>query len=167
MADTSTHKRVVVRYRPAGFAEGYIAQNSWDGTTPLEIVTPTGTGLRFAEEQIQALYYVSDWDQAKAIEAGTIPTKGLPHPGTRVRIVLRDRAVLEGILGSELLDLGAGAWLAPLFDDAPYQRIYVPRGAMERINVIEVVRAPRRRLRRLQAGAGQFGLFQEHEGKPA
>lgn len=166
MADTSTHKKVVVRYRPSGFAEGFVAHNAWDGSSPLEILTPTGTGLRFAPEQVLALYYVADWEQARAIAAATIHGKGWPHPGTRVRIVLTDRTILEGILLSDLLDLAAGAWLAPLLDDHPYQRLYVPRSAIQRLTVVEVVREPRRRSRRSGGGAGQFGLFEADWGSP-
>ncbi|MGH9482447.1 MAG: DUF6982 domain-containing protein [Terriglobales bacterium] len=161
----STHKKVAVRHQQLGLVAGIVdpAQLGRPGVPqPFELLTPEGQATLLDPRQVQAVYFISDFDRAQALRG--LPAAGHGSaarlPGLWVRVRCRDRYSVEGIVASELLDLEAGLWLSPLVPDSPWQRVYLPRSAMEQIVPMELVRRPRRRRASAQPSP-QFGLFTE------
>lgn len=168
----STHKRVVVRWRPspgpAAMLAGYVDPVQLAGPE-LDLLTPEGQAVSLALAQVQAVFFVADFGRAGALASGHAVRAGTRLPGLLVRVRGSDRQAWEGILANGLLELAAGVWLTPVSEDGPWQRIYFPRGAVELVTPLEVVRAPRRR-RSAGLGvadAGQFGLFGEPLREPS
>lgn len=153
----STRKRVVVRNRQGGYVCGFLESDP-AAAGPLALLTPEGQALELEAGQVQAVAFVADWERAAAAQnVGNTGHLGPRLPGLWVRVQCRGKH-WEGILASSMLELGQGAWLSPLYPDSPWQRLFIPRLAIEQITAVEVVRAPRRRGAR-RPSSGQIGLF--------
>lgn len=127
----STHKKVVVR-RLSGPATpilaGFIAASELADPGPVHLLTAEGQAVELGLDQVQAVFFVPDFDRLEAIRAGGYPGRSGPRlPGLWVRVRSRDHQSLEGILATDLLELGAGLWLSPLYRDSPWQRVFMPR----------------------------------------
>ncbi len=150
----------MVRHRQAGLVAGYVDADRlpWEsGGEQVELLLPGGQARPLAADGVQAIYFVDDF--ARLAELGVLATPGRAAarlPGVWVRVRCRGLAALDGILANDLLQLGRGIELTPLRADSPWQRVYIPIGAVEGLSVVEVVRPPRRRR---TPAAGQIDLF--------
>ncbi len=155
----SQRKPVIVRrfardwfsgYAPAAFPTDSPAQTPAQ-TAELEILDPAGKVLRFAWESVKWVCYVRDLP--------TGPT-GDPNPerllhkrftvrprtaGLWLRMTLADGDELEGLAANDrsLID-GAGLLLTPPDLRSNTQRIFVPRLAIQRLEVVSLIGAGRR-----------------------
>lgn len=158
-SELSTHKKVVVRHRSLGLIAGYIDADRlpWlSGGHDLELLRPEGQAHPLAASEVQAIYFVDDFARMAELRTLTMPGRAAARlPGLWVRIRWRGQPPLEGILVTELLQLGKGIELTPLRADSAWQRVYVPLAAIETLIPVEVVRTPRRR----SPVAGQIDLF--------
>lgn len=162
--DSSTHKKVVVRQRQAGLVSGYLGTAALSAATEIEVLTPEGQALRLGTDQVAAIYFVADWSASAGLLTSPPRRTANRLPGVWIRIHSRGRQTIEGLLASDLLEISQGLWLSPLREDSEWQRAYVPRAAMEQVQIVEVVHSPRRR--RQTEARHQIGLFGP-EGEPA
>jgi len=124
----------------------------------LHLLTDAGQSLEIAMDQVLAVFFVSAFESARTLAGSwTGPRSGARLPGLWVRVRGREHTRWDGILASDLLDLAQGVWLTPLHAAANVQRVFIPRGAVEHIEPVEVVRPGRSR----RAPPTQFQLFGE------
>lgn len=163
----SSLKRAVVRLRaPAAPVQaGLLRPEGLETAGDIELLTPAGQALRIEREAVLAIFFVTGFEQAEALAQGSYAGRGGGRlPGVLVRLRCRDRYSVEGILASDLLEIETGVWLTPVHADAPWQRMLVPRSALEAVQVVEVIRPVRQRrprARRTPAVEDQIGLFGE------
>ena len=171
----STHKKVLVRHPASGgggndTTAGYLEPSKLNRDEGLTLMTPGGQAVTIAREHVQAVFFVPGWEGIEHLSgAACWGRSGTRLPGLWVRVRCRGRFHVEGILASELLDLAAGVWLSPLYAESACQRVFIPAGAAERVEAVEMVKPVRRR----QSAAGreartaqQIGLF-DAAGNPA
>lgn len=151
---------MVVRFRRSGPSRevaGFLAPSAL-AEPQLQLLTETGQSLQIAQDEVLAVFFVSAFAAVRALTASwTGARSGARLPGLWVRVRSREHTRWDGILASDLLDVSAGIWLTPLHAAANVQRVFIPRGAVEKIEPIEVVRPGRRR----RVTPAQFQLFGE------
>ncbi|MGH9477252.1 MAG: DUF6982 domain-containing protein [Terriglobales bacterium] len=161
----ATHKKIVLRLHPAAWLSGYVDPARLRDKGMLELLPPEGPLIRIAREEVQAAYFVADFHPA-GLETLIPPRGETPLPGVRVRCRTRGRHMLDGILASDLLAVAEGLDLTPPYTRSSWHRVWVPAAALEQLQVVEVVRAARRRRASAPHGTGQITLFDSAEAHP-
>jgi hypothetical protein len=146
----SARKPVIVRKFSRDWCAGY-AGATLDGPE-LEILDPTGKVLRIAWEQVKWVCYVRDLPAASADPANPerlLHKRFSVRPraaGVWLRMTLADGDELEGLAANDLsLVTGAGLLLTPPDTRSNTQRIFVPRAAIQNLEVVSLIGAGRRR----------------------
>jgi hypothetical protein len=160
-AMAGARKPVIVRKFSRDWCVGY-AGAALEGAE-LEILDTTGKVLRIAWEQVKWVCFVRD---LSAISADAGNPERLLHKrfsvrpravGVWLRMTLTDGDEIEGIAANDLsLVTGAGLLLTPPDTRSNTQRIFVPRAAMQRLEVVSLIGANRRPAER---GTEQSELF--------
>jgi hypothetical protein len=166
-AMASARKPVIVRKFSRDWCAGYAGPGFGRDAAELEILDLTGKVLRMAWDQVKWVCYVRDFPSAGGDQAN--PERLLRKrfsirprtAGLWIRLKLTDGDELEGLAANDLtLIEGAGLLLVPPDTRSNTQRIYVPRQAVQTLEVLSLIGAPgRRRALEETSEAGQSELF--------
>lgn len=164
----SALKKVILRIRGGELAPGFLDPQRLDGVEPIELLSPDGEMLTLDPGQVQAVFFVQDFDVPVPPRRSTsLPPQG---PGLWVRLRFQDHETIEAVAANELLNWrGPALDLAPLSNSGACSRIWVPFQALESVQVLAVLSAPMRRApapatprkRPARASREQFSLFTE------
>ena len=169
-AVASNRKPVIVRKFSRDWYAGYAETTFAQAASELEILDLTGKTLRIAWEQVKWVCYIRDFPpSASSMPTGQANPERLMHkrfatrprtPGLWLRMVLTDGEELEGLAANDrsLVD-GAGLLLTPPDTRSNTQRIYVPRQAIQTLEVLSLIGAQNRRRTRDRIPSGQPELF--------
>jgi hypothetical protein len=175
-AMATTRKPVIVRKFSrdwcAGYAGASLGQNASlsqneanSGATELEILDLGGKVLRIGWEQVKWVCFVRDLPASDAANPERLLHKRFSTrprtPGLWLRMTLTDGEELEGLAANDrsLID-GAGLLLTPPDTRSNTQRIYVPRQAIQTLEVVSRIGAAgRKRSEAAGRAAGQPELF--------
>jgi hypothetical protein len=148
----SARKPVIVRKFSRDWCAGYAAASVAPDAPELEILDLNGKVLRIGWEQIKWVCYVRDlpapWsDQANPERLLHKRFSVRPRTaGLWLRMTLTDGEELEGLAANDLsLIEGAGLLLTPPDTRSNTQRIYVPRQAIQTLEVVSLIGAGGRR----------------------
>jgi hypothetical protein len=168
----SPHKPVIVRKFSRDWCAGYAGTGFAQETTnqaaaELEILDLGGKVLRIAWEQVKWVCYVRDFPAPNSDQAN--PERLLHKrfsirprtPGLWLRMTLTDGEELEGLAANDRsLIEGAGLLLTPPDTRSNTQRIYVPRQAIQTLEVVSLIgAASRKRKDAVGQAAEQPDLF--------
>lgn len=163
---TSVRKPVIVRKFSRDWYAGYASANFGQDAAELEILDQTGKVLHIGWEQVKWVCYVRDFPSQTADQANP---ERLMHKrfsvrpriaGLWLRMTLKDGDELEGLAGNDLsLVEGAGLLLTPPDTRSSTQRIYVPRQAIQSLEVVSLIGAPGRRHAQAAAREKELDLF--------
>jgi hypothetical protein len=153
----SLRKPVIVRkfsrdwcagYADAGFGQSGFAH----GAAELEILDPTGKVLRIGWDQVKWVCYVRDLPTASGSQSDPerlLHKRFTIRPRTAglwLRMTLIDGEELEGLATNDRsLIEGAGLLLTPPDTRSNTQRIYVPRQAIQTLEVVSLIGAAGRK----------------------
>lgn len=147
----SARKPVIVRKLSRDWCAGYADPDAAKNRAELEILDTTGKVLRIAWEQVKWVCYVRELSAATADAANPerlLHKKFSVRPraaGVWLRMTLSDGDALEGLAANDLsLVTGAGLLLTPPDTRSNTQRIYVPRQAIQSLEVVSLIGASRR-----------------------
>ncbi len=147
----SARKPVIVRKFSRDWCAGYADPVPAQQGAELEILDTTGKVLRIAWEQVKWVCYVRDLPGATADAANPerlLHKKFSVRPraaGVWLRMTLSDGDELEGLAANDLsLVNGAGLLLTPPDTRSNTQRIYIPRQAIQSLEVVSLIGASRR-----------------------
>lgn len=150
-AMSSARKPVIVRKFSrewyAGYAGAYLGQDS----PVLEILDLTGKVLTIGWDAVKWVCYVRDFssgtDQANPERLLQKRFSVRPRAaGLWLRMTLNDGDELEGIAANDRsLIMGAGILVTPPDTRSSTQRIYVPRQAIQSLEVVSLIGAPGRK----------------------
>ena len=153
-AMASARKPVIVRKFSRDWCAGYAA-TSFDHDAPeLEILDLTGKVLRIGWEQVKWVCYVRDFPAPSPASDQTNPERLLHKrfsirprtAGLWLRMTLTDGEELEGLAANDRsLIEGAGLLLTPPDTRSNTQRIYVPRQAIQTLQVVSLIGGAGRR----------------------
>ncbi|MGA3046515.1 MAG: hypothetical protein ABSD67_07835 [Terracidiphilus sp.] len=164
----SIRKPVIVRKFSREWCAGYAGAGFGSEGPELEILDPTGKVLRIGWNQVKWVCYVRDLP-------ATSSTSGDPErllhkrfstrprtSGLWLRMTLTDGDELEGLAANDrsLID-GAGLMLTPPDTRSNTQRIYVPRSAIQTLEIVSLIGASGRK--RAATGASSTGRGKEDD----
>ncbi|MGO9337996.1 MAG: DUF6982 domain-containing protein [Terracidiphilus sp.] len=146
----SLHKPVIVRKFSRDWCAGYAAAYFGQDAPELEILDLTGKVLRMAWDQVKWVCYVRDFPAAESANPERLLHKRFSTrprtAGVWLRMTLTDGEELEGLAANDrsLLE-GAGLLLTPPDTRSNTQRIYVPRTAIQTLEVVGLIGAGARK----------------------
>jgi hypothetical protein len=159
LAGSTTKKAVLHRFDKEALA-GYV--------NPISYLQPTGVELLSAQGNIATVPYADIKNVSFVREfEGEEPERQvfLTRPkmdGLWVRLRFRDSEVMEGIMPNNLLQVEPyGFTVIPPDSYGNRQRIFVPRTALQAIEVLGVVGSPLKKRKGKEAPKEQIGLFEE------
>jgi hypothetical protein len=173
----SIRKPVIVRKFSREWCAGYAGAGFSGDGSGLDILDPAGKLIRMEWDQVKWVCYVRDLPAAFSQQADPerlLQKRFATRPRTAglwLRMTLIDGEELEGLaINDRSLIEGAGLLLTPPDTRSNTQRIFVPRQAIQALEVVSVIGAGDRR-RGVNVGksagsgkaAGQAALFPEDE----
>ena len=170
----STYKKVVVRRLDHGVVKGFVDSASYLGPGGIEMLDREGRAVVIPLPEIKAVFFVREFEGNPQRSERKLFLSRPRMAGLWVQITFKDHEVLEGLLPSNLVESGPEGFLvtpADLYSNN--LRIFVPRTALSRINVLGVIPDGRQRKRIQKRGEvpgepttpeGQLTLFPASEG---
>jgi hypothetical protein len=164
IAMASLRKPVIVRKFSRDWVAGYAGFGFGQDSTALEILDPTGKVLTIGWDAVKWVCFVRDFpvgDQANPERLLRKRFAVRPRAvGLWLRMTLTDGDELEGVAANDRsLVEGPGLLLTPPDTRSNTQRIYVPRQAIQTLEVVSLIGTGGHRHRGTTAGAGQPDLF--------
>lgn len=162
----SVRKPVIVRKFSRDWNAGYAGADFGQQKMELEILDLTGKVVRIGWEQVKWVCYVRDLPSGPSDQTNPerlVRKRFSVRPrtaGLLLRLTLSDGDELEGLAANDrsLVD-GVGLLLTPPDTRSNTQRIYVPRQAIESLEVTSLIGAGRKRVEIAKPGEQQPGLF--------
>lgn len=148
----SVRKPVIVRKFSRDWTAGYAGTVFGQDAEELEILDLSGKVLRVMWEQVKWVCYVRDLPVSDSVNPERLLHKKFairPRTvGVWLRMTLADGDEIEGLAANDrsLLD-GAGLMLTPPDTRSNTQRIYVPRRAIQTLEVVGLIGSAKRRPR--------------------
>ena len=160
MPGSTTKKAVVRRFDKEPLA-GYVNPESYLRPSGVEVLSAQGNIATVPYPDIKSIAFVRDF------EAGGEPGRRVFNArpkieGLWVRLRFRDGEVMEGVMPNNLLHLEPyGFTLIPPDPNSHQQRVFVPRTALEAVDVLGVVGSPLTKRKAKPAPKEQIELFEE------
>jgi hypothetical protein len=158
----SQRKPVIVRKFSRDWVAGYASASFGQGAPELEILDQAGKVLWIRWETVKWICYVRDFPASPGDQASPerlLHKRFTVRPraaGLWLRMTLTDGDELEGLAANDKsLVEGAGLLLTPPDQRSNTQRIYVPRQAIQTLEVVSLIGAGKRR----PSGPSQPDLF--------
>lgn len=158
----STTKKVLLDRFDRQTLRGFLHPESGFQTEGVELLSPEGSIALIPYLQIKILSYVRDLEASGALSDRRHFLARPKAAGLWVMFHFRDGDSMEGVLPNDLLPLdGPGFSFIPPDAARNTQRVFVPRAALERLNVLGVVGSPLkgRHLPKREPETRQIGLF--------
>ena len=163
---TSPRKPVIVRRFSRDWHAGYAGASFGQTSIELEILDLTGKVLRIGWDEVKWVCYVRDFPSSPSDHANPerlLHKRFAIRPRTAglwLRMTLSDGEELEGLAANDrsLVD-GAGLLLTPPDTRSNTQRIYVPRQAIQTLEVVSLIGGAARRRMSAPGAAEQPELF--------
>ena len=149
----SGRKPVIVRKFSREWYAGYAGASLGEDSPALEVLDLTGKVLTIAWDAVKWVCYVRDFSSSsdQANPERLLQKRFAVRPRTTglwLRMTLNDGDELEGIASNDRsLVTGAGLLLTPPDTRSNTQRIYVPRQAIQSLEVVSLIGAPARKHR--------------------
>ena len=160
MASSTTKKAVIRRFQKESLA-GYVNPASYLQPAGVDLLSALGNVSTVPYEEIKTISFVRDFEGAG--EAGRRVFNTRPKmEGLWVSLQFRDGEVMEGIMPNNLLQLEPyGFTVIPPDPYSGHQRVFIPRAAVESVEVLGVVGSPLKKRKAKAAPKEQIGLFDE------
>jgi hypothetical protein len=144
----STYKKVVVRKLDHGLIKGFVDSTSYLGPNGIQMLDREGRTLVIPLAEIKGVFFVRDFDGNPQRSERKLFQSRPRLAGLWVQMTFKDKEVLEGLLPSNLVELGPEGFLVTPADVYSNNlKIFIPRTALSKINVLGVISDGR--LRRL------------------
>jgi hypothetical protein len=149
-AMASLRKPVIVRKFSRDWCAGYAEAGFGQNAVELEILDQGGKVLRIAWDQVKWVCYVRDFPAGESTNPERLLHKRFSirprTAGVWLRMTLTDGEELEGLAANDrsLLE-GAGLLLTPPDTRSNTQRIYIPRMAIQALEVVGLIGAGARK----------------------
>ncbi|HEX4229130.1 MAG TPA: hypothetical protein VHZ07_10695 [Bryobacteraceae bacterium] len=152
---SSTVKRVVLYRFDRQPIEGFVNPHAYLRDHELEIMTLAGSVQASPYLDVKALCFASERSSNNLFTAHNLFERRPKVPGLWTRFTFRDNDQLDGILSHNLLEWpNPGFFLTPPRASATRQRVFVPREAVNRTEILGVV------------GASALRVLKRAKGKP-
>ena len=156
-----SRKKVIVRKFSRDWQSGYVGTQGFARDGRLELLDMTGKVLAVALEEIKMMCFVREFSTGDSSDPERLLRRTFTSrprtPGLWLRMALRDGEEMEGLASNDVSFLEPeGIQFAPPDLRSNTQRIFVPRSALQSLEIVAVIHPSRRRKGR---GLEQEGLF--------
>ncbi len=141
----STHKKVLVSRFDRETLSGFVSQQGYLLSSGLELMTQSGSVSVIPYDEVKLVCFVRDFGQGEPRKELRLFTTRPKLEGLWLRMYFRDGDAMDGILSNNLLQLDTyGFSVVPPDPGFQNQRIFVPKAALSRMEVLGVVGSPLR-----------------------
>jgi len=148
MAQASTKKVLISRFDREPL-EGFVQTSDAWTQGSVELLTPAGTLLQVPFADIKVVCFVRDFGAGETWRVNRAFQTRPKASGLWLRFCFRDGESLEGIAPNNLLQNEPhGFSVTPPDPTFQNQRVFVPREALSRVEVLGVIGSPLRRVRK-------------------
>lgn len=145
----STHKKVLVSRFDRETLSGFVNPAGYQLADGLELMTQGGSVSLVPYVEVKLVCFVRDFQQGEPRKELRLFTTRPKLEGLWLRMHFRDGDAMDGILSNNLLQLEQyGFSVVPPDPGFQNQRIFVPKTALSRIQVLGVVGSPLRQPRK-------------------
>jgi len=138
----STHKKVIVRKLGRDSLSGYVAPAHFVVEGKLELLNPSGKVVLIDLAEVKSVDFVRDFSDTAAAGRKTFTTRPRTE-GLWVRLKFIDNDVLEGLMANDLTQVAREGYLiTPPDTRGNTQRVFVPKTALQELNVLAVIGRP-------------------------
>jgi hypothetical protein len=138
----SSHKKVIVRKMGRDSISGYVSPANFVVEGKLELLNPSGKVVLIDLEEIKSVDFVREFSDTAAAGRKTFTSRPRTD-GLWVRLKFTDNDILEGLMANDLTQVIAeGFLITPPDTRGNTQRIFVPRTALQELNVLAVIGRP-------------------------
>ncbi len=156
----STNKKVLVSRFDRDTLAGFVNQQTYLTPAGIELLSTSGIVLSVPFEEIRSVWFVRDFQNGEPKQEMRAFTARPKMAGLWIRMHFRDGETLEGVLANNLLQLdGMGFMVVPPDAGVQTQRIFIPRTALTKLEVLGVVGSPLRRRKPKPAAREQLEMF--------
>jgi len=160
----STHKKVNVRKMGRDSLSGYVAPAHFVIEGKLELLNPSGKVVLIDLAEIKTVDFVRDFSETASPGRKTFTSRPLTE-GLWVRLKFTDNDVLEGMMPNDLVQVAPEGYLiTPPDTRGNTQRVFIPKSALQEMNVLAVIGRPEGR-KKAAEDARQEKLFSEELGR--
>ena len=160
MASSTTKKAVIRRFQKEPLA-GYVNPASYLQPAGVDLLSAQGNVSTVPYEEIKTISFVRDFEGAGETGRQVFNTRPKME-GLWVSLQFRDGEVMEGIMPNNLLQLEPyGFTVIPPDPYSNQQRVFIPRAAVESVEVLGVVGSPLKKRKAKAVPKEQIGLFDE------
>lgn len=165
MAGTANKKVLVARFDRETL-KGFVQFPAGMKTDFLELLTPEGTLLKIPYSETKLVCFVRDFDSGETWREHRAFTARPKAAGLWVRLRFRDGDAVEATLANNLMQVEpAGFNVVPPDPTFQSQRLFVPRAALQEVQVLGVIGSPLRRrpAKKAPKEEGQLEMFEEKQ----
>jgi hypothetical protein len=145
----STHKKVLVSRFDRETLSGFVHPQGYQLADGLELMTQSGSVSIVPYIEVKLVCFVRDFQQGEPRKELRLFTTRPKMEGLWLRMHFRDGDAMDGILSNNLLQLEQyGFSVVPPDPGFQNQRVFVPKAALSRIQVLGVVGSPLRQPRK-------------------
>ena len=160
MAASTTKKALIRRFEKEALS-GYVNPVSFLQDGGVEVLSADGKVALIAYGEIKTISFVRNFEEAGELERQVFVTRPKME-GLWVSFRFRDGGVLEGVMPNNLLQVEPrGFTVIPPDSYGNVQRIFVPRTAVQSVEVLGVVGSPLNRRKPKGKPEDQIGLFDQ------
>ena len=160
MAGSTTKKAVIRRFDREALA-GYVNPLTYQQAAGIELLSAEGNVAIVPYAEIKTVSFVRDFgmgDESTRLVFNTRPKM----EGLWISFQFRDGEVMEGVMPNNLLPFDPhGFTVIPPDPYSNHQRVFVPRSALESVQVLGVVGSPLKKRKPKTPAKEQIGLFDE------
>jgi len=151
----STHKKVIVRKMDRDSVSGYVSPSQFVSEGKLELLNTAGTVIAIDLREIKGVYFVREFGDSESLTRKTFTSRPRSE-GLWVRLRFKDSEILEGLMPADLTQTTPEGFLvSPPDQRSNTQRIFVPRQAIQTLEVLSLIGSRKRRT----SAADQPDLF--------
>jgi hypothetical protein len=157
----STTKKALIRRFEKEALSGYVNPFSYLQPTYVELLSEAGNIVSVPYEEIKTVSFVRNFEAGADAERQIFQTRPKME-GLWVSLSFRDGEVMQGIMPNNLLQVEPqGFTVIPPDSAGNVQRVFVPRAALQSVEVLGVVGSPLNRRKGKPAPKDQIGLFDQ------
>ena len=141
----STNKKVLVARFDKAPLEGFLQLPEGTQAASLELLTTEGTVQPVPIEEVRLVAFVRDFPAEETWKQHRSFLSRPKSNGLWLRLRFRDGESIEGLIPNDLLQVDLGFTIVPPDPTFQNHRIFVPRQALQTVQVLGVIGSPLKR----------------------
>jgi len=158
---SSTNKKVLIARFDRAPLQGFVQTPEGLQAEAVELLTPDGNLIQVPLSETKAVCFVRDFENTESWRKHRSFATRPKTAGLWVRLKFRDGDTLEGLLPNNLMLMEPNGYsILPPDPTFQNQRMFVPRMALEGVEVLGVIGSPLRKRAKPTEGDSQLKMFE-------